>query len=326
MPSASAAAKQAVKRLWSLTLERPMNALARMLGRAFRAVVHILKKILGVQTTRSLSGDIANLLFLSVMSIAMLVPMVYVISNSLKPLDELFINPPRFFVQNPTFDNFKDLLTLMNNSWVPMLRYFFNTLFVTVAGTGLHVIFASMAAYVLEKHHFYGRNAFFSLVVFTLLFSGTVTSIPSFIIMSKMGLVDTYFALILPAIGSSLGLFLMKQFMSSVHDTVLEAAKIDGAGELRIFFTIVMPSVKPAWLTLIIFSAQSLWNTTGGVLIRSEELKPLAYALSQITAGGIARAGASAAVSVVLMIVPITIFIISQSNIMDTMAASGIKE
>lgn len=171
-----------------------------------------------------------------------------------------------------------------------------------------------MAAYVLEKHRFYGRNAFFGLVVMTLMFSPTVTSIPNFVIMSGIGFVDTYLALIIPAIGSSLGLFLMKQFMVTVHDSILEAAKIDGAGELRIFFKIVMPTVKPAWLTLIIFSSQTLWNSTGGVLIRSEELKPLPYALNQIMAAA-SPGGAASAVGLILMSVPILIFIFSQSQI-----------
>ena len=183
-----------------------------------------------------------------------------------------------------------------------------------------------MAAYVLEKHDFYGRKAFFNLVTLTLMFSSAVTAIPNYIIMSSLRLVNTMGALIIPAIGSSLGVFLMKQFMGGVHDSMLEAARIDGANEWKIFFSIVMPSVKPAWLTLIIFSVQALWNTNGGVFIRSEELKPVAYALSQIAAGGVRRAGAAAAVSVVMMSVPIILFIITQSSILDTMSASGIKE
>ncbi len=296
------------------------------LSAGLRTVGHFLRKLLKVRTTRSLAGDIFNIIFLTLLAILMAIPLVYVVCNAFKPIDELYLSPPRFFVQNPTLDNLKDLLSVMNNSWVPITRYFFNTLFITVTGTGLHVIFASMAAYVLEKHNFYGRNAFFSLVVMTLMFSSTVTSIPNFIIMSALGFVDTYLALIVPAIGSSIGLFLMKQFMVTVHDSMLEAAKIDGAGELRIFFRIVMPTVKPAWLTLIIFSSQTLWNSTGGVLIRSEELKPLPYALNQIAAGGFARAGAASAVGLILMSVPILIFIFSQSQILDTMSTSGIKE
>lgn len=294
--------------------------------KVFSGIRRFFRRMFHVQSTRSLGGDIANLLVLTALSVVMIIPILYVICNSLKPLSELYLYPPRFFVQNPTLDNFRDLGNLMSNTWVPMSRYFFNTVFITVAGTGLHVIFASMAAYVLEKHDFYGRNLFFAVVVLTLMFSATVTQIPNFIILSNLHLVDTYFSLILPAIGSSLGLFLMKQFMSNVHDSILEAAKIDGAGELRLFFNIVMPNVKAAWMTLIIFSVQNLWNSTGGVTIRSEQLKTLTYALGQIAAGGLARAGAAAAVSVVMMIVPITIFLIAQSNIMETMTASGIKE
>ncbi|MEG0570212.1 MAG: carbohydrate ABC transporter permease [Oscillospiraceae bacterium] len=300
---------------------------AEQAGFSFFARIHrFFRRLLGVKSNRSVAGDLINILVLSILGFFMVMPMVYSISNAFKPLDELFLYPPRFLVRNPTFDNFRDLGTLMSNSWVPMSRYIFNTVFITIVGTALHVILASMAAYVLEKHDFYGAKPFFSLVTFALLFNGTVTAIPSFIIMSQLHLVNTHAALILPAVGSTLGLFLMKQFMGSVHDTILEAAKIDGAGELSLFFRMVMPMVKPAWLTLIIFAAQGLWNSTGGTLIRSEELKPLAFALGQITSGGIARAGAGAAVSVVLMIVPISVFIFTQTNILDTMGSSGIKE
>ncbi len=285
-----------------------------------------LRHLFAVKSMRSLKGDILAIIFLVLFCCIMAVPMIYVICNAFKPYDELFLYPPRFFVNNPTFDNFKNLSLAMSNSYVPFSRYFFNTIFITVVGTGLHVIFASMAAYSLEKIHFKGQNAFFSLVVVALLFTPNVTSIPNFIIMSRLNLVDTYWALVFPAIGASMGLFLMKQFMSSIHNAMLEAARIDGAGELKIFFTIVMPNVKPAWLTLIIFSATDLWNNTGGVLIRTEEIKPLAFALQQISQGGLARAGVAGAISVLLMSVPIILFVATQSQVLDTMASSGIKE
>jgi len=283
-------------------------------------------RMVGVRVSRSMSGDLINFIFLSALAVFMVIPLLYVVNNAFKPIDELFLFPPRFFVQNPTLDNIRDLVSVMGNSWVPISRYFFNTLFITLMGTAFHVLFASMAAYVLEKHNFYGRKIFFNLVIMTLMFTATVTSIPNFIIMSKLGLVDTYWVLIIAAVGSPLGLFLMKQFMVTVHSAMIESAKMDGAGEMKIFLFIVMPSVKPAWLTLIIFSSQSLWNTTGGVFIRSEELKPLPYALNQIIAGGFARAGAGSAVGLILMTVPILIFILTQSRILDTMAKSGIKE
>ena len=141
-----------------------------------------------------------------------------------------------------------------------------------------------------------------------------------------MHLKDTYWALILPAFSSSLGLYLMKQFMTQLPDSLIEAAKIDGAGEWRIFSRIVMPNVKPAWLTLIVFSFQNLWNASGGVYIQSEDIKSLNYAISQIVSGGIARAGASAASIVVMMLLPLIVFFITQSNIIETMSSSGIKE
>lgn len=271
-------------------------------------------------------GRLPNLLFVSVLAYVMLVPMLFVINNAFKPLDEFFLFPPKIFVQNPTLDNFRSLFQLMGNSYVPITRYFFNTVFITVVGTAIHVLFASVAAYVLEKHTFPGKVLFFSAIVTSLMFSADVTGIPNFMIMSKLGLIDTYHALILPAIAAPLGLFLMKQFMSGVPDALIEAAKIDGCGELGTIFKIVMPVVKPAWLTLIIFSTQNLWNQTGGAFIRTETLKTLPFALEQIISSGIVRAGTGAAVGLLLMIVPIAVFIISQRYVIDTMSSSGLKE
>ena len=140
-------------------------------------------------------------------------------------------------------------------------------------------------------------------------------------------MVDTYFAIIIPAWGSTLGLYLMKQFMeSNVNDSVLESARLDGAGELRTFWTIAMPMVKPGWLTLIVYSFKDLWNQGSSIYIHSEQLKSLNYAIGQITAGGIRRAGASAAATVVMMAVPILVFVVSQSNIIETMGSSGMKD
>lgn len=253
-------------------------------------------------------------------------PLVLAISNSLKPLEELFVFPPRFFVRNPTTDNFHDIFVLMRESWVPFSRYIFNTVFITIFGTIGHLLVASLCAYPLAKHKFPGRNLIFWLIVTALMFSNHVTAIPNYLIMSRFGWLDNYLSLIVPAIAKPMGLFLMKQFMEQIPDSLIEAAKIDGASEFRIFTRIVMPSVKPAWLTLIIFCFQDLWNLQGSNYIYSENLKTLPYALSQVSAAGISRAGATAAVAVIMMIVPITIFIFCQSHIIETMVSSGIKE
>ncbi|MCM8901040.1 carbohydrate ABC transporter permease [Caldicoprobacter algeriensis] len=275
---------------------------------------------------RSLSGDITNIVILIFFGLFFALPLIYAVSNAFKPLDEIFLFPPRFFVRNPSLENFQDLFILMQQSWVPFSRYILNTVFITVVGTVGHVVVASMAAYVLAKHKFPGRSLFFSIVVASLMFSYHVTAIPSYLIMSFLKWIDTYYAIIIPQLAYSLGLFLMKQFMEQIPDSLLEAARIDGASEFRVFWQIAMPTVKPAWLTLVIFVFQNLWNTTGGTYIYSEELKTLPFALQQILAGGIARAGVAAAVALLMMTVPITLFIITQNNIIQTMTTSGIKE
>ena len=275
---------------------------------------------------RSRGGDVVNFLFLCAVGVFMALPLVYVIVNAFKPLDEIFMFPPRFFVRNPTMNNFSELYIVLADSWVPFSRYVFNTLFITATGTLFHVLFASMAAFALCKIDLPGKNLLFFIVVNSLMFTPAVTGVPNYMIMTNLRLTDTYWSIILPVVGGSMGLFLMKQFMSTVPDALIEAAKIDGAHQMTIFWRVVMPQVKPAWLTLIIFSFQNLWNTGTNVLIQSEQLKTLSYAINQIVAGGIARAGVGSAVIVVMMIVPIVVFIFTQSNIIETMASSGLKD
>ena len=257
----------------------------------------------------------------------MLLPMVYAISSALKPLEEIWFFPPRFLVRNPTLKNFTELFRIMTDFWVPFSRYLFNTLFITGIGTFGHVILASLCAYALSKHDFPGKNLMFQIVILSLMFSTVVTQIPNFIIIAEIGWIDSYKAVIVPAFASSLGLYLMKQFMEQmIPDSVLESARMDGAHEWTVFWKIVMPMVKPAWLTLIIFSIQGLWGMGANKFIQSEELKTLNYALSQILAGGISRAGVGSAAAVLMMMVPIIVFIIAQSNIIETMSTSGMKE
>ena len=247
--------------------------------------------------------------------------------QSLKPLDELWMFPPRFYVVNPTLSNYTDLFTLMNTSWVPFSRYIFNTIFVSVIGTTGNLFFSSLAAYAMAKIKFPGGKLMFKTVQRSLMFHATVTSITSFMIMGALGWVDTYWARIIPAWATSMGLYLMKQFMeTNVNDSVLESSRLDGATELRTYWTIAMPMVKPAWLTLIIFSFKDLWNAGASVYIQSEQLKSFNYAIQQVMAGGIKRAGAGAASTVIMMLVPIIVFVISQSNIIETIGSSGMKD
>jgi len=278
------------------------------------------------KVNRSAAGNFFLFAFLAVAGAFSAIPLVYAINAAFKPLDEIFLFPPRMFVRNPTLQNFADLVNLLGQSWVPFTRYIFNTVFITLVGVIGHVLFASMAGYALAKHNFPGRRVLFQIVVLSLMFAWQGTAVPNYMIMAKLGLVDTYWAVILPAFAYSLGLYLMKQFMEQIPDALLEAAKIDGASEYRIFWSVVMPNVKPAWMTLIILLFQFLWGTDGNGFIYSEQLKTLHYASNQIIQGGIARAGAASAVALILMSVPITIFIFSQSQIIETMAPSGMKD
>lgn len=280
-----------------------------------------------VVLNRSYGGDLGITFFLVLMGAFLFIPMYYTVIQSLKPLDELWMFPPRFYVTNPTFKNFKDLFNLMNESWVPFSRYIFNTVFISVAGTFGNLLLSSMCAYALAKIKFPGSKSIFAIIVASLMFHSTVSAIANFITMSKLGWIDTYLSRIVPAWCTSLGLYLMKQFMeTNVNNAVLESARIDGATEWKTFWVIAMPMVKPAWLTLIVYSFKDLWNSGASIYIQSEQLKSFNYAVSQLISDGISRQGASAAASVISMIVPILVFVVTQSNIIETMGSSGMKD
>ena len=278
------------------------------------------------QLNRSLAGNTLLFGIMIICGVFMVLPLVMIVNNALKPLDELYQFPPKIFVRNPTLENFSDLFVLMNDSWVPFSRYILNTLIITGGGMVGHVVIASMAAYPLAKNNFPFKKQLFSMVVLSMMFSWTVTQIPQYLIISWLHINNTYLSLILPAWSFGMGLYLMKQFMEQLPDSLMESARLDGASEWKIFWTIVMPNVKPAWLTLAIFQFQQMWGNTGALFLRDEQLKPLQYSLQQITAGGVARAGAAAAVTFIIAAVPIIFFLICQSNVLETMTTSGMKD
>ena len=275
---------------------------------------------------RSLAVDILLFILLAGFGIFSLFPLIFTVVNAFKPMSEIFIFPPKLTVDNPTLNNFYDLSFILESFDVPMSRYIFNTAVITGLGTLGTVLLGSMAAFALAKYQFPGSKMMSSLIVYALMFSASVTAIPNYLIMTYLGLVDTYWAVILTAVGGTLGLYLMKNFIVQIPDSLIEAATIDGANEFTIYWKIIMPLCKPAWITLIILSFQQMWGTTGGVFIYSEELKPVSYVLSQLVSGGIARTGVSSAVSLIMMTVPVAVFVISQSNVLETMSTSGMKD
>ena len=280
----------------------------------------------GRRANRSRTGTALIVIVVAFFAVFSALPLILMISQAFKPAGELYLYPPKLFPQNPTLGNFKTLFDVMSNSWVPFSRYLFNTLLIAVAGTLGNILVSSMAAYPLAKSRAPFVGFLFGMVTLALMFTQLVNDIANYMTMSALGWIDTYAALIVPGMATSFSLFLMRQFMIQIPDDLLSAARIDGAGEYAIFFRIVMPNVKPAWLTMALFSFQGLWSVGSTPYIYREEMKTMTYALNQIVSGGLARIGAGAAVTLLMMTVPILFCILTQSQIMETMTASGIKE
>lgn len=276
--------------------------------------------------SRSKWGTAGIILFLVIMSLFMSVPLLYTILQSIKPIEEYYIYPPRFFVMNPTLDNYRAILSSVDSLGVPFTRYLFNAIFTTLVGTVTYLFLALVTAYPIAKAKLKIVAVLNGLLVYAMLFHNDTMSMLRFVIMSYMGIIDTYWAVILPGFASTMGTYLIVQFIrANIHDEILEAARIDGAGEFKILFKIIAPSIKAGWLTALIFTFQSYWNQGASPYIYTEELKHISVAMSSIAASGITRAGTGMAVTLILMIPTIVIFLWNQRSIMNTMAHSGLK-
>lgn len=280
----------------------------------------------GSRLNRKAYGDVLMLILVGVMAAFSFFPLLMAVSMALKPIHELFYYPPKLLAENPTLDNFRMLLSLMQNTRVSFFRYAFNTVFISVVVTLGHVFLASMAAYPLAKLKIPGVPAINTLVMLSLMFVSAVTDVANYLTVSWLGWLDTYWASIIPAMGASLGLFIMRNYMSTIPDTLLEAARMDGCTDFQLYWRIVMPMARPAWLTVAILMFQQIWSMDNTNYVYDEALKTLPYALSQITSGAMVRVGAGQAVGVLMMIVPAIVFMVNQTKIIDTMASSGIKE
>ncbi|MBE6686011.1 MAG: carbohydrate ABC transporter permease [Ruminococcaceae bacterium] len=280
-----------------------------------------------VVLNRSAAGDSVITVMLVILGALMFLPMYYTVITAFKPLGELSITPPKMYVMKPTMKNFIDLFTNMNQTWVPISRYIFNTVFISVASTAGSLLLGSMTAYSLSKIRMPGYKALNNIIVYSLMIGSTITGTYNFIIYCYLGMLNTYSISILPVWASTLGLYLMKNFIDDgISDEMIEAARIDGAKEFYIYWKIAMPLVKPAWLTLIVTTFQSVWNAGASVYVWSEQLKTFNAAITQITGAAGANVGAATAGSVLLMSVPIIVFVVNQSQIVETMASSGMKD
>ena len=281
-----------------------------------------------VVLARSAGGDAGITVLLVILGVFMFLPMLYVIMQSLKPLDELWMYPPRFIVTSPTLKNFRDLFTLMNISWVPFSRYIFNTVLVSVAGTFGHLLLASMAAYALAKIKFPGKNGMFQLVQLSLMFNATVTTITSFILMSELHWLDTYWALIVPFVADAYGIYLIKQNFESIPIDFVESAKMEGAGHIRILFQILMHLAKPSLIAYGIMSFKWRWNDYFWVLMMtsSEEVRtlPVGLVMMKVEDGGNQWHLIMAATLMVILPI-IVIYLLVQKGLAKNQLAGGIK-
>ena len=278
------------------------------------------------QAGRKMGGSVMIFLLLTLLGLFMFLPIYLTVIMSIKPVEELFVFPPKLYAVRPTLDNFRDMFRVLHQNRVPFSRYVFNSIFVTVTVTVLQCVFSSMAAFVLAKCKFPGSKFINGVIVVALLYQSSVIYIMQYIVMAKLHMIDTYMALIFPAVASPMGLFLMRQSISQVPDSMIEAAKVDGAGLFRICWQIVILNQKPALMTLIIFAFQGAWNIQTGSVVFKEQYKTLPTVVTQAAASGLARAGVAMAAAVFLLIPPIVIFMLAQRQVIETMAHSGIKE
>lgn len=262
----------------------------------------------------------------------MLLPIVFIISNAFKPISELFAYPPRFLAVNPTLKNFSDLFALMSTSEVPVSRYLFNSIAITLVAVLASILISTTAAYSLSKKRFRLKKALFAINTVALMFVPIAVTIPRFLVIVRLGLIDTFAAHILPGLAMPVGVFLMKQFTDGIPDEVIEAAQIDGASDPAIYRRIILPMIRPAIATIAILTFQATWNNadTSSLYIHHESLKTFAFYLTTLTsttsgANVVAGQGVAAAATLIMFLPNLLMFILLQSQVMSTMSHSGIK-
>lgn len=278
------------------------------------------------------TSQIKYYLILLPLIILMVLPIIFIFSHAFKPPDELFAYPPRFFVINPTFKNFTDLFSKMSTSGIPVSRYLFNSIAITLVTVAASIVVSSTAAYALSKKRFKLKKVLFAINTLALMFVPIAVTIPRFLIIEKLGLMDTFLVHILPGLAMPVGLFLIKQFVDGIPDEVVEAAQIDGASDLLIYWRIIMPMIKPAIATIAILTFQASWNNaeTSSMYINDESLRSFAFYLGTLTsstagANAVAGQGIAAAASLIMFLPNLIIFVLLQSQVMSTMSHSGIK-
>lgn len=281
----------------------------------------------GINPQHFSSGQLKFYAFLVPLCVIMALPIVFIFVNAFKPLDELMLYPPRFYVKNPTLNNFSTLLSVSSTSSVPATRYLFNSIVTSLLTVICTIVISACAGYVLSKKRFRIRAVLMEINNLALMFCSIAVAIPRFLVISKLGLLDTFWVNIVPLLATPVGVFLIKQFIDGLPDALIEAAVIDGANDFQIMHKIVIPLVKPAIATIAITTFQSAWGATeaSAMYINNETLKTFPFYISTLSAGTVSGQGLAAAASLLMFLPNLIIFIVMQSKVMSTMAHSGIK-
>ena len=260
----------------------------------------------------------------------MILPIIYIFSQALKPIDELILFPPRFFVEKPTMRNFQMLVEAASSGGIPLSRYIFNSVISVSVTVTITVLFSVMAGYALSKKNYKLNRKFFKINQAALMFVPIAVAIPSFIVVSNLGITDTLLAHILPLVAMPVGLFLLKQFIDQLPNDIIESARIDGATDFQIVIKIIVPLVKSAIATVAILTFQISWAnmSTSELYVDAEGMKTFAFFMGTLISRveeSIAGQGIAAAAGLIMFLPNLIIFIFLQSKVMDTMAHSGVK-
>ena len=256
------------------------------------------------------------------MAVAMILPFLWMISTSFKTPAEIFVLPPRWIPEDPTIENYKELFAS-----VKFGRPFMNTVIVASSITFLSLLVSSMAGYAFAKFRFKGRDRLFFLILATLMVPGQMTMIPVFLLLRQLGLLNTYTGLILPGVASAFNIFFMRQFIMSVPNELIEAAKMDGAKESFIYFWIILPLSKPALTTIAIFTFTGSWNSFLWPLIiaQDERMYTLPVAVSVLAGQYGENLGIQMAGSCIVIAPILVFFLFVQRYFIKGIALTGLK-
>lgn len=274
-------------------------------------------------------NQIPFLLIVLPIAFLMMLPLVYIFNHAFKPYDELVEFPPKFLARRPTLDNFVELFRATTTTGIPVSRYLFNSILITLIVVVVSIFISSLTGYALSKMKFHIKGVLAEINTIAMMFVGTAVAIPRYVIIEKLGLINNFLVHIVPFLAVPVGMFLIKQFIDQIPNELIEAAKMDGANHFMIYRKVILPLIKPAISTIAILSFQSVWNNAdvSATYINSDSLKTFAYYMSTLSSvsNPIAGIGMSAAASLIMFVPNLVFFIILQSQVMSTMAHSGIK-